>query len=62
MAYTKITLEVVVNEDDSEILEQELNDAMDKIEDNMTVYSSAITTAATEEPQNAVEIATKVEP
>lgn len=57
MNYTKITLEVVVNEDDSEILEQALNDAMDKIEEAVTVYSSAITTALTGEPENAVEIA-----
>ena len=32
MAYTKITLEVVIHEDDSEVMEQALNDAMDKIE------------------------------
>jgi hypothetical protein len=60
MTYTKITLEVIVNDDDSEILEQALNDAMDKIEDQLTVYSTAITTAATTEPENAVEIAARV--
>ncbi|MGA2850117.1 MAG: hypothetical protein ABSE46_14055 [Terracidiphilus sp.] len=60
MSYTKITLEVVVIDDDSEILEQALNDAMEKIEDQVTVYSSAITTAATGEPENAAEIAAKV--
>lgn len=60
MAYTKITLEVVVHDDDSEVLEQALNDAMDKIEDQTTVYSSMIATAATVEPENAAEIAAKV--
>jgi len=60
MPYTKITLEVVVHDDDSEILEQALNDAMDKIEGQLTVYSSAMTTAATIEPENAAEIAAKV--
>jgi hypothetical protein len=57
MAYTKITLEVVIHNDDSEILEQALNDAMDKIEMQVTVYSSAITTSATGEPEHAAQIA-----
>jgi hypothetical protein len=35
MAYTKITLEVVIYDDDSEILEQVLNDAMDRIEGHL---------------------------
>jgi hypothetical protein len=56
MAYTKFTLEVVVHDDDEEILEQTLNDAMDKIEAQVTVYSSPITSAATNEPENAIEI------
>jgi flagellar motor component MotA len=60
MAYTKMTLEVVIHDDDSEVLEQALNNAMDKIEDQLTVYSSAITTAATVEPENAAEIAMRV--
>jgi len=60
MAYTKITLEVVIHEDDSEVMEQALNDAMDKIEEQMTVCSSAITTSPTGEPENAAEIAAKV--
>lgn len=59
MAYTKITLEVVVHDDDSEIIEQALNDAMDRIEDLATVYSSEIVTTATDEPVNAAEIAAK---
>jgi DNA-binding protein YbaB len=60
MAYTKIALEVVVHDDDAEILEQALNDAMDKIEAQVTVYSSSITTTATPEPENAAEIAAPV--
>jgi hypothetical protein len=60
MAYTKITLEVVVHDDDSEILEQALCNAMETIEEQVTVYSSAITTAPTGEPENAAEIAAKV--
>lgn len=59
MAYTKITLEVVVHDVDSEIIEQALNDAMDRIEDLATVYSSEIVTTATDEPVNAAEIAAK---
>ena len=59
MAYTKITLEIVVHDDDSEILEQALNDAMDKIEEQVTVYSSAIATAVTTEPENAAGISAR---
>jgi archaellum component FlaC len=61
MPYQKITLRVVVNEDDSEFLIQALNDVMDKIEDQMTVYSSEIATAATGEPENAEEITAPIE-
>ena len=56
MTYTKITLDVVVQDDDAEILEQALNDAMEKIEDQVTVYSSAMTTVPTTEPENVAEI------
>lgn len=57
MPYQKITLEVVVTEDNSEILVQALDDAMDKIEDQVTVFSSEIKTEDTGEPENAEEIA-----
>jgi hypothetical protein len=60
MSYTKITLEVVVHDDDWEILEQALNDTMDKIEEHTTVYSSQITTVETGEPMNAAEIAAPI--
>jgi hypothetical protein len=56
MAHTKITLEVVVQDDDAQILEQALKDAMDKIEAQVTVYSSPVTTAETTEPENTIEI------
>jgi hypothetical protein len=62
MAYTKITLDVVVNHDDTEVLEQGLNDAMDKIEGQVRIYSSMITTSVTNEPANAAEISAQVEP
>jgi hypothetical protein len=54
--YLKITLEVVIREDDSEVFTQALNNAMDVIEEQTTVYLAEITTAATGEPDNAAEI------
>jgi hypothetical protein len=45
MAYMKITLGVTVHEDDAEVPERALTDAMDKIESELTVYLSPITTA-----------------
>jgi hypothetical protein len=62
MAYTKITLEVVVETDDVEEYEQALIDAMEKVEEHVTVYDSSIVTAETGEPANAAEIAAPVEP
>ena len=47
--------------DDSEILEQALNDAMDNIEDQVTVFSSEIKTEGTGEPENAEEIAAPID-
>lgn len=60
MAYTKITLEVVIHDDDTEFLLQALANAMDDYEDRMTVYSSATTTTPTGEPEYAAEIAARV--
>ena len=57
MAYTKITLEAVIHADDSEMLEQALNDAMEEIVDQVTVYSSEMKSAETNKPENADEIA-----
>lgn len=39
MTYRKIKLEVTVRKDDEEILTHALNDAMDKIEKQVTVFS-----------------------
>ena len=57
MAYRKITVEIVVNEDDAEAILQAVNDAMDRIEERNTVYSTDIWDSATREPENAAEIA-----
>ena len=59
MAYMKMTLEVIIQNDDAEILEQALNNAMDEIEGQLTVYASLITTSPTGEPENAAEIAAR---
>jgi hypothetical protein len=59
MAYMKMTMEVIIHNDDAEILEQALNNAMDEIEGQLTVYGSSITTRATSEPENAAEIAAR---
>jgi hypothetical protein len=56
MNFRKITLEVVVAEDDSETFTQALNDAMDRIEERQTIYSSEIREVETGEPDNAAEI------
>ena len=52
-------LEVIIQSDDAEILEQALNNAMDEIEGQLTVYASSITTSPTVEPENAAEIAAR---
>ena len=59
MPYQKITLQIVVDQDNSEMLLQALNDAMDKIEEQVTVFSSAIMTEETSGPENADEIAAR---
>jgi hypothetical protein len=51
--------EVIVHEDDAEVLEQELNVEKDKIKDQMTAYSSTITTVATGKPENVAEISAR---
>jgi hypothetical protein len=50
----KMILEVIIHNDDAEIREQALNNAMDEIEGQLTAYASSITTSATGEPENAV--------
>jgi hypothetical protein len=57
MVDRKITLEVVANEDESEVLIQALNDTMDKLEGRITIFPSGISDVETGEPENAAEIA-----
>jgi hypothetical protein len=51
--FDKLRLEVVVNEDDSGVFVQSLNDAMDRIEEAQTIFSSQICDEETAEPANA---------
>ena len=62
MAYTKVTLEAVVPDDETEFLLQALANATENYEERMTVYSSEMMTAPTGEPENVAEIAAKVQP
>lgn len=55
--YRLVTLDVVVREDEAEVLVQGLNDAMDRLDEQVTVYSSSIKEADAGEPENAAEIA-----
>jgi ABC-type amino acid transport substrate-binding protein len=48
---------VTVRKDDEEILTHALNDAMDKIEKQGTVFSSEMFVDEASEPENAKEIA-----
>ncbi len=57
MRYRKITLKVVVNEEETEVLVQALNDGMDKVGEHITVFWSEIQDAETGMPENAAEIA-----
>ncbi len=57
MTYRKIKLEVTVRKDDEEMLTHALNDAMDKIEKQVTVFSSEMFVVEASEPKNAEEIA-----
>jgi hypothetical protein len=57
MTYRRITLEAVVAEDDLEVFTQALNDALDRIEEQLTVYGSEIQDSDAGEPENAAEIA-----
>jgi hypothetical protein len=45
-----------VKEEDSETFTRALNDAMDRMEESQTIYSSEIREEETEEPENAPEI------
>jgi hypothetical protein len=60
VGYTKLTLEVVVHDDEEEVLTQALNNALDALEEHIAVYHSEIRCAETSEPENAAEIAAPV--
>ena len=62
MAYTKVTLEAVVPDDETEFLLRALANAMENYEERMTVYSPEMMTAPTREPENVAKIAAKVQP
>ena len=57
MLFRKIVLELIVTDDDEECLIQALNCAMDKIEDQVTVFGSEIKVLEIDKPENAKEIA-----
>jgi len=60
MSYTKITLEAVVQDADTDFLLQALTNAMENYQERMTVYKIEMMTASTGVPENAAEIATQV--
>jgi hypothetical protein len=55
--YLKVTVEVEITEDDQEPCLQALNDALDRIDKTITLYTSDITVAVSPTPENASEIA-----
>ena len=59
VVYKRVTLDVVVREDEREVLVQALNNAMDHLEETqqVTVFDSSIRESETAEPENAAEIA-----
>ena len=59
VVYKRVTLDVVVREDEREVLVQALNNAMDHLEETqqVTVFDSSIRENETAEPENAAEIA-----
>jgi hypothetical protein len=61
MNYTRITLEVVVKEEEAEIFTQALNDWLDLVEDQQTVFSNTITDMPVPPPENAEEIAAPIQ-
>jgi len=54
--YRKITTVLVVADDDVDAVMEQLNGALDKLENLHTVYDSGIQVEATGEPENAKEI------
>ena len=56
MAYTKVTACVVVEDEDVETFTQLLDNALDRIDTQVTTYREEIETEPAPEPENADEI------
>ncbi len=56
MTYRIVTATLVVKDEDSDAIAEELNCYLDRIEDSYTLYSSAITERGTAFPTNASEM------
>ena len=56
MTYRIVTATLVVKDEDSEAIAEELNCYLDRIEDAYTLYSSAITESGTKIPATAHEM------
>ena len=50
MIYRKINIELIVVEDDAEIVVEELNAALDRLEEEHTIFGGEIETVAVENP------------
>ena len=50
MSYQRVSLEVVVNTDDAATSKRALNDALDRLEQQITVFASEIQVRGTDEP------------
>jgi hypothetical protein len=50
MIYRKINMELIVIEDEAEAVVEQLNAALDRLEDGYTIFGGEIETVAIEEP------------
>jgi hypothetical protein len=50
MIYRKINMELIVIEDEAEAVVEQLNAALDRLEDEYTIFGGEIETVAIEEP------------
>jgi hypothetical protein len=56
MSYRIVTATLVVKDEDSDAIADELNCYLDRIEDSYTLFSSAITARGTKVPTNPQEM------
>jgi|HubBroStandDraft_6_1064221.scaffolds.fasta_scaffold2743960_1 hypothetical protein len=56
MTYRIVTATLVVRDEDSDAIAEELNSYLDRIEDSYTLFSSAITERGTKMPVNLQEM------